>query len=172
MKNTYWNNQGKYQVEYERLVELMPTSGKCDTVAGELIRAATRLAYDLYNNGMGNNTSGAANFLLMHGAIDDATHSTIYEYTRGRLYDGHYEGDALQVAIERAVDCTIEHVLHRPELEHEPNTQDMFDYEEPFQNFCEECGDEVDGRGLYGSLCSFCEEHMWEEEEDEEELEY
>ena len=30
---------------------------QCDTVAGEMLRAAGRLRHDFYNNGMGNNTS-------------------------------------------------------------------------------------------------------------------
>lgn len=135
MENTYWNNQGWYQTEYDRLAKLMPMMGKCDTVAGELIRAASRLGHDFYNNGMGNNTSGAVNFLLHKDAIDDKTHATIYEYTRGVQYDGRYEGDCLQVAIEHMVDLTIEFIRANPELETEKNTDDMFEFEEPFQNF-------------------------------------
>lgn len=168
MQNTYWNNKGRYQADYDRLVDLMPAMGECDTVAGELIRAASRLGHDFYNNGMGNNTSGAVNFLLAKGAIDAQTHATIYEYTRGQLYDGRYEGDSLQVAIEHMVDLTIEFIRANPELETQQNTEDMFSYEEPFQNFCEECGDEVDGGRLCESLCSYCEDAMWAEEEDEE----
>lgn len=167
MEATYWNERGRYQADYMRLVELMPPSGKCDTVAGEMIRAASRLGYDLYNNGMGNNTSGAVNYLHHKGVIDCATHSTIYEYTRGRIYAGHYAGDPLQVAIESMVDQTVRHILDNPVLETTPNTEDLFDYSEPDQTFCEECGDEVDRRGLYGTLCSYCEDAMLEDEEDE-----
>lgn len=168
MQNTYWNEKGRYQAEYARLCEeLIPVMGAADTVAGEMLRSATRLAYDLYNNGMGNNTSGAVNYLFANGVIDAATHATIYEYTRGQLYDGHYEGDALQVAIERMIDLTVEHILERPELIEQKNTEDQFDYQEPEQDFCEECGDEVDGGGLYGTLCRYCEDAMLEAEEDE-----
>ena len=173
MQNIYWNNAGKYQADYARLCdELIPAMDACDTVAGEMLRSATRLAYDLYNNGMGNNTSGAVNFLLAKGVIDSKTHATIYDYTRGLLYDGRYEGDSLQLAIERMIDTVVEHILERPELIEQKNEEDMFEYEEPFQNFCEECGDEVDGRGLYGSLCRYCEDSMLEEEEDEDEYCY
>jgi hypothetical protein len=167
MENTYWNNNGKYQSDYDRLVELMPASGNCETVAGELIRAATRLAYDLYNNGMGNNTSGAVNFLLDRGAIDKSTHRVIYPYTRGQLYDGHYNGDMFQIAMEHLVNQTIEFILARPELETATNTDDLFNYEDDCQHFCEECGDETDGRGFYSSLCSYCEDSMQEEDEEE-----
>lgn len=167
MQNIYWHEKGKYQADYARLCdELIPAVGACDTVAGEMLRSATRLAYDLYNNGMGNNTSGAVNFLHAKGVIDSKTHATIYDYTRGLLYDGRYEGDSLQVAIEHMIDCTVEHILAHPELTTAENTEDQFDYSEPDQVFCEECGDEVDGRSYYGSVCSYC-ESQWEDEEEE-----
>jgi hypothetical protein len=91
MENTYWNGNGLYQQEYDQMVnDLVPASGKCDTLAGEMIRAVSRLGYDFYNNGMGNNTSGALNFLESQGVTDSDTFATIYEYTRGRIYYGHY----------------------------------------------------------------------------------
>jgi hypothetical protein len=165
MKNIYWHEAGKYQADYARLCdELIPAVGKADTVAGEMLRSVTRLAYDLYNNGMGNNTSGAANFLLHHGVMDSADHDTIYPYTRGMLYDGHYEGDALQVAIERTIDATVELILAHPGLTTTVNTEDQFDYEEEMQNWCDECGDEVSG--YHTSVCRHCEEEYYDEEEE------
>ena len=164
MQSTYWNNQGTHQADYNRLVELMPMMGKSDTVAGELIRAVSKLGYDFYNNGMGNNTSGAVNFLDAKGAIDRRTHSTIYDYTRGALYDGRYDGDSLQVAMESMVDQTVEFILANPELETQANTEDMFDYSEEDQHWCDECGDEVD---RWQSVCRHCEESYYEEEEDD-----
>lgn len=168
MENTYWHSKGLHQAAYDRMCDaLIPPMGKCDTVAGEMLRSATRLAYDLYNNGMGNNTSGAVNYLLAKGVIDQQTHSVIYEYTRGLLYKGHYEGDLLQTAIEQMIDQTVAHILANPALETQPNTEDQFDYEDPFQNFCEECGDEVDGRSMYSTVCSYC-ESQWEEDYEDE----
>ena len=46
MENTYWNKSGTYQVEYDRLILLMPNSGKSDTLAGELIRCVSRLGVE------------------------------------------------------------------------------------------------------------------------------
>lgn len=167
MENTYWNNKGRFQAEYNQMSkDLMPAMGKADTVAGELIRAVSKLGYDLYNNGMGNNTSGAANYLREQGAIDRDTFKTIYEYTRGRLYKGRYQGDSLQVAIERAVDMTVEMILRNPQLITMPNDTDMHDLSEEDQNFCEECGVELSSRAYYGSICSDCEEDMEEEYND------
>lgn len=60
----YWNDQGLYQLEYNELVStLMESSGPSKTVGGEVIRAATKLYYDAYNNGFCNNTSGAMNYI-------------------------------------------------------------------------------------------------------------
>ena len=57
MENTYWSQNGKYQIDYDRLVGLMPAMGNSNKVAGELIRCVSRLGHELYNNGMGNNSS-------------------------------------------------------------------------------------------------------------------
>ena len=139
MQNIYWNNQGTHQADYARLGEaLIPDMGNANTVAGEMMRCATRLSHDFYNNGMGNNTSGAINFLLAKGAIDKQTHATIHEYTRGLLYDGRYEGDAMQVAVEHMIDSVVLHILANPALTTAPNSEDMFDYEEEDQHWCEE----------------------------------
>jgi len=160
MENTYWNHKGRFQAAYDSLVEMMPAMGPADTLAGELIRSVSRLGYDLYNNGMGNNTSGAANFLLEKGAIDPATHAVIYEYTRGRLYEGNYKGDSLQMAIERAVDMTVEMITRNPQMMTIPNTEDMLDFGEEDEHFCDECGDTMEGR--YGHLCRYCDEALEE----------
>lgn len=139
MENTYWNHKGRFQAEYEQMsTDLMPAMGKANSVAGELIRAVSKLGYDLYNNGMGNNTSGAANFLREQGAIDPDTYATIYEYTRGRLYEGNYRGDSLQVAIERAVDMTVEMILRNPQLITMPNDTDMLDLSDEDEYYDEE----------------------------------
>ena len=157
MQNTYWNKAGKYQAEYDRLVNLVPDSGNCDTVAGEMIRAVSRLGYDFYNNGMGNNTSGAVNFLdhmdVFVTREDSATFATIYDMSRGAVYSGRYEGDSLHTAIERAVDLTIEAILANPALETQPNTDDIFDYEDPEQHWCDDCGEECER----GYVCRDCE---------------
>ena len=43
---SYWGESGAYQEEHDRLwAELVPSSGSCDTIHGELIRATSRLFY-------------------------------------------------------------------------------------------------------------------------------
>ena len=166
MENTYWNGSGRFQAEYNQMVnDLVPVMGNCDTLAGELLRSATRLAYDFYNNGMGNNTSGAVNFLYEKSAIDHATYRTIYDYSRGRVYQGGYNGDTLHVAIENAIDQTVGMIVHNPVLLTIENTEDMFDYEDEEQHFCEQCGDDMESPRC-GYICQSCEEmnEYYEEE--------
>jgi len=157
MENTYWNKQGKYQEDFDRLIKLMPDYGPAPTVGGEMMRAANRLVYDFYNNGMGNNTSGAINYLDRQGVMDrDNTNvfGVIYEYTRGRVYSGGYNGDSLQTAIEKMMDMTIEQLLNQPELCTQEHVDDLFEYQDPEQNYCDECGEETN----HGYLCESCEE--------------
>ena len=163
MKNIYYHRSGKYQADYDRLVDLMPMSGQSDTVAGELIRAVSKLGHELYNNGMGNNSSGAVNFLLSQNAISQDTYDTIHPLTTGRLYNGNYEGDSFQMAVESAIDQTLELIRSNPELETRDNSVDMHDLADDEEHYCEECGDEV-ADGMWGGLCSDCEYNQEEEE--------
>ena len=49
---SYWDNNGAYQEDYNRLYEeLVPSRGAAKTVSGELLRCMSRLTYDYYNNG-------------------------------------------------------------------------------------------------------------------------
>lgn len=49
---SYFNGEGAYQEEYERLwEELVPMNGMASTLNGELIRAAGRLNHEFFNNG-------------------------------------------------------------------------------------------------------------------------
>ena len=51
---SYWNGQGAYKEDLDRLIDQMPLLGSAETLNGELIRAANRLYYDYCNNGNGN----------------------------------------------------------------------------------------------------------------------
>ena len=131
MENIYWNQKGTHQVALDRLYDLVPAVGKADTTAGEMIRAICKLSHELYNNGMGNNSSGACVFLAQVGAVDVDTFGTVIELTTGDLYRGNYDGDKYQVAMESLMDQCLAHIIANPALETEVNTQDMFDLGEP-----------------------------------------
>ena len=135
---------------FERIwEELVPREGNAATVAGEMIRAAGRLRYDFYNNGMGNNTSGALKFLREKSAIDKELFEYVLPYTTGRTYTGNYDNDLFHIAIDRIVEVTTKMVTYNPQLMTMENTEDMFDYEDPFDwdNEELECGS-CDGSGV------------------------
>lgn len=49
---SYWESKGAYQKEYDELYdEMVPSSGHSETLAGEVLRAVSRLGYEYYNNG-------------------------------------------------------------------------------------------------------------------------
>lgn len=49
---TYFDGEGAWQEEFDKLwKELVPASGRAETLHGELIRAAGRLTHEYYNNG-------------------------------------------------------------------------------------------------------------------------
>ena len=125
---------------FERIFEeLVPRKGKSDTVAGEMVRAAGRLRYDFYNNGMGNNTSGALKFLREKSAIDRELFEYVLPYTTGRLYQGNYDGDFFHHAIDRIVEMTTKMVMFNPTLMTIENDEDMFDYsDEDLDETCPE----------------------------------
>ncbi len=55
----YFGGGGKYQKEYEQLFdELVPMCGNADTVCGEVLRCASNIYYENYNNGNCNVMSG------------------------------------------------------------------------------------------------------------------
>lgn len=47
----YWNGTGKHQSVYTALSANIPTSGSSDSLHIELLRSATNLYYEYYNNG-------------------------------------------------------------------------------------------------------------------------
>lgn len=85
----YWQGGGKYQQLFDELVNSLPPSGKSSTRAGEIVRAANKLMYDYYNNGMMNNTTPALLFLARQGVFPtaggDKVFATIYPYSLGPM---------------------------------------------------------------------------------------
>jgi len=51
-KATYWNNEGKYQGEYDQLyLLLVPDMDHANTKVGKLLRSISKVYHDIYNNG-------------------------------------------------------------------------------------------------------------------------
>lgn len=106
--------------------ELVPASGKSESLAGELLRAANRIAYRFYNDGdqigigYGRRTcNAAARFLLKYGDKEICNFvTTLWGYFNEEAYEK--EVDALLVYVNY-------YILDHPELR-DRSTDDMFDY--------------------------------------------
>jgi hypothetical protein len=109
------------------------------------MRASSRLYYDYYNNGMGNNTSGAENFLRNFGdksmrmrkALD-----AVHPFTRGIMPERSEEPE-VKAALEVIVELTMRQILAANGNYH-PNPGDMFDYSERDDPYPEEEEDEYE----------------------------
>lgn len=133
----YWGGVGTYQNEWAELSEkLMSGHGKCDTVAGEIIRAASKVYYDGFNNGFCNNTSGAYNFLKQIGEqylSDHEGFALCLEEIEGVVNTGGYSSvtDEIAGALDEIVDICYELIRDKPELTTTENTVDMLDLDDP-----------------------------------------
>lgn len=135
----FWNHDHPLSEDYQRLCATnIPISGNCQTLQGELLRAASKIGYDWYNNGWGcNNWSGAVVFIRkkindLPNQINQQTHEKlakalhfVNKYSRGQstknLLDEHAE-----VAVTTITEIIVQAILNNPE----PivNTDDMLNY--------------------------------------------
>jgi len=147
----FWASPPEY---YSKLWgELIPDSGAAQTLEGELMRASSRLYYDYYNNGMGNNTSGAENFIRNFGDKSmrmQKALNIIHPFTRGHMPE-RSEGPAVAAALEVIVELTMRQILAANGNYH-PNPGDMFDYSERDDPYPEDEDDD---------------EYEWDRHEDE-----
>lgn len=129
----FWSNDHPRQAEYQALWdELVPAEGRCETLEGETLRASSRIYHDYYNNGFGNNWSGALNFLDRHLGVPRRIRDALEPYARGRIarFDsGQYgEGDQVAAALEELAELATDAAGHTPRR---PSPCDMFDLQEP-----------------------------------------
>lgn len=123
--------------------ELVPASGKADTVAGEIIRAVSRIIYRNYNDGdhigvgYGNETCNPAARYLGSEAGDRVQQAIIDMW--GVADDLRY--DKAVVTLEEAV---LAYLDEHPELKTTPNTVDMFNYTDPLEDRDDSDYDEED----------------------------
>ena len=124
--------------------ELVPVEGKADTVAGEIVRAANRIAYRNYNDGdhigvgYGKETCNpAARFLMAYaGAEVRKTISDMWGMESEGLYDVALQVLELQV---------VSYLDANPELRERPNTEDLWEYRIPSEDRDDTDDDEDDG---------------------------
>lgn len=125
----------------ELFEELVPPQGKADTVAGEIIRAVCRLHYRNWNDGdhigvgYGKETCNpAARFLAKRGST--AMETVIYNMWGDPLDDSY------DACMEILLDQTIRYIDDHPELKTAPNTEDMFDYRDKYEDVDDEDEDD------------------------------
>lgn len=109
--------------------ELVPASGKADTVAGEIIRAVSRIGHRNYNDGdhigvgYGKETCNPAARYLMAKAGEKVVAAVRAIW--GEEVDSYY--DTGVSVLEEAV---LEHLEQHPELKTTDNSEDMWDYQD------------------------------------------
>ena len=106
--------------------ELVPVSGKAESLAGELIRAMSRIAYRFYNDGdqvgmgYGKETCNpAARFLMAKGNKRVSSLATAIW--------GIYDESAYEDLLDILAGAVADHVEQTPDLRTTP-TDDMWDY--------------------------------------------
>lgn len=109
--------------------ELVPASGKADTVAGEIIRAVSRIGYRNYNDGdhigvgYGKETCNPAARYLAEKAGSRVERAISDMW--GVFDDNRY--DAMVATLEAEV---LTYLEQHPELKTTANNEDMWDYQD------------------------------------------
>lgn len=112
----------KIEEMFERLV---PFSGSCKTVAGEIVRALNKIVYRFYNDGdcigvdYGNETCNAAARYLMKN-----TNFDVYRVIK-EMWSNNYSDEE----INELENYVYEFLINHKELETTPNNEDFYDYE-------------------------------------------
>lgn len=122
----YWDKEGPHQGDYDRLHEaLVPMQGPADNLEGEFLRAAGNLAYEFYNNGGGNNVSGALCFLKQHYPdFKDSWWDALAPHVTG---NGDGMTDGLLPVCEEIVDSVVRYVVGK-NGEYTPSELDMLSF--------------------------------------------
>ena len=135
--------------------ELVPSMGKADTVAGEIVRATCRIGYRNWNDGdhigvgYGKETCNPAARYLLN--TEDPSIVKIIDEMWGEISDRVYDA-AMEVLLESVLNYLDKH----PELKNTLNIVDMFD----FRNREEDVDDSYEDEDEWGL------EDYDEEEED------
>lgn len=113
--------------------ELVPAKGKADTVAGEIIRAVSRISYRSYNDGdhvgvgYGNETCNPAARYLGEVAGSHVQQAVLDMW-------GIRDDCLYNKAVENLEEKVLAYLDEHPELKTTPNTEDMWDYIDRFED--------------------------------------
>jgi len=123
-EHKYWGSTPESKEQRELFSKLVKSSGKSDTVEGELLRAANKIYYDYFNNGFGNNWSGAFNFLKKYSNAPISHELDILEeYATGKM-PFRSDNPEIEHALDSLMDKIVKEVKHSGE-DLTPNSIDM-----------------------------------------------
>jgi len=135
----YWDNNGRYEKEANELQALVPSMGQAETQRGEIMRAGSKIYYDFYNNGFGNNWAAPLAFLDQNISLSPDVFDFLSQYAAGVVHGGRGD-DAI---IEKMLDEVVQGALKvDPD---KPAAGDMWDTDTSRYDFPDE--EEDDGWG-------------------------
>ena len=122
--------------------ELVPTSGKADSLAGELVRATARIGYrffndgDMVNQGYGKETCNpAARFLIAKGNAEISSLTVaLWEI---------FSEDAYEKVLDTLEGAVADYIKQNPDLRSQP-TKDMWDFRDMAEDWDDSCDEEED----------------------------
>ena len=122
--------------------ELVPTSGKADSLAGELVRATARIGYrffndgDMVNQGYGKETCNpAARFLIAKGNAEISSLTVaLWEI---------FSEDAYEKVLDTLEGAVTDYIKQNLDLRSQP-TKDMWDYRDMAEDWDDSCDEEED----------------------------
>lgn len=123
--------------------ELVPTSGKAESVAGEIVRAICRIGYRNFNDGdhlgigYGRETCNPAGRYLAAKCSPEIA----------RLVQDAweiYDDDIYDKALEKLEAAVLTYIEEHPELKDTPNEEDMLDYRDEYEDVDRDDEDDED----------------------------
>lgn len=111
----------------------MPPTGSADTVAGEIVRAAMRLAYRNWNDGdhlgvgYGRETCNPAGRYLAQTCGDEVSRAVYAIW--GVAHDEAYDK-----GLDDLLGAVLAYLDAHPETRQEANTRDFWDYRDPYED--------------------------------------
>lgn len=158
-KPNFWNQNHPLSKQSSELFDnLVPNSGNCDTVVGELLRASNKITWDWFNNGWGcNNWSGAVIYIQEHISELNLAPEVLSKLARELSFAHDYShgepvrfGDArAEFAVTVIHEIIVQGILDKAPEDRTANTIDMYDLQEEDYRHEEEDEDEDEEDGYY-----------------------
>lgn len=119
---------------------LVPMSGKADSLAGELVRAASRIGYRFFNDGdqlgigYGRETCNPAGRFIIANTPREVGDTVAILW-------GQADEDFYETHLDAMIGAIVDYIEANPQLRNEP-TQDMWSYRNEYEDVDEDDEDE------------------------------